>query len=315
MVGVVRSAEHMALSGAPVLIFGEPGTGRATLARHIHWRSRHFGQPFVSVNCRSFPRNFLEQNFLGTGKSIFSGLLAQCTGRAEAIEGAVLLLNDVDQLDISAQTLILQGMREQEEEDAPRRAKIRIFATSSGELRDAVSRLTFLSDLYFRLNVLSLSMPRLRDRRDDIAPLSKYFAHRHAATYRCPNYRVSHAAIGKLTTYPWFGNVLELNNVMHRAVLHAKGPEIDSDDIDLDFSTCALPRNMANDHDPDRAFIPRRLEDIERSAIIDTLGHTRGNRRDAANILGMPIRTMHTRIHGYMSLGLRVPPPTPRIAA
>ena len=305
----------MVMSDAPVLIFGEHGTGRTTLAQHIHWRSNHFGRPLFILDCKSLPNISLEQSSSSAGSGVLSRLLAHCTGPTEIIEGAALLLNDVDQLDMPAQTLLLRGLREQDENDTQSRTKVRIFATCSTDLRGAVARLTFLSELYFRLNVLPLSVPRLRDRRDDIAPLARYFAHRHAATYHRTIDRVSQAAVAKLIAYPWFGNVLELCNVIHRAVLTTTCLEIGPEDILLDFPTSALTSIAAEGLDSGREFVPRLLEDIKRDTILKTLVYTAGNRRQAAKLLGMGIRTLHSAIQEYMLAGLQVPAAPVRIAA
>ena len=238
MQAAVRRAEQVAASEASVLITGESGTGKEVLARHIHRRSRRSAGPFVALNCAAIPDNLLESELFGHEKGAFSGAVARRIGKFEAADGGTLLLDEISEMDIRLQAKLLRALQEREIDRlggaAPVRVNVRILATTNRDLPAEVQRGTFREDLYFRLNVVSLRIPPLRERPGDIAALAEHFARRYAevnglpfrplyATRRCCGSRRMH----------WRGNVRELENTIHRAVLLADGAEIGIEAIEL----------------------------------------------------------------------------------
>jgi DNA-binding NtrC family response regulator len=196
----------------------------------------------------------------------------------------------------------------------------RILATTNRDLPVEVGRGTFREDLYFRLNVVSLRVPPLRERPGDVAALAEYFARRYAAVNGLPYRALSLAALARLAAYGWRGNVRELENAIHRAVLLAEGDEIDPSAVELGphagLGASAAPVMHAEGRPTGIAsLVGRRMDEVERDLIIETLGHTLGNRTHAATILGISIRALRNKLHDYAAQGVAVPPPVAGVAA
>ncbi|HUN41902.1 MAG TPA: sigma-54 dependent transcriptional regulator [Acetobacteraceae bacterium] len=322
MAATVRRAEQVAKSEASVLICGESGTGKEILARHLHRRSRRHAGPFVALNCAAIPENLLESELFGHEKGAFSGALARRVGKFESANAGTLLLDEISEMDIRLQAKLLRAVQEREIDRlggaAPVKVDVRILATTNRDLADEVRRGSFREDLYFRLNVVSLRMPPLRERPGDIPPLAEHFARKYAEVNGLPFRPLSPTALLRLTGHPWRGNVRELENAMHRAVLLADGSEIGIEAIELPGSASAtgmaradnsaLPGGIAS-------LVGRRMEEVERDLIIETLGHTLGNRTHAATILGISIRALRNKLRDYAAQGVMVPPPTAGVAA
>ena len=237
MQATVRRAEQVAASEASVLITGESGTGKEVLARHIHRRSRRAGGPFVALNCAAIPDNLLESELFGHEKGAFSGAIARRLGKFEAADGGTLLLDEISEMDPRLQSKLLRALQEREIDRlggaAPVRVNVRILATTNRDLPAEVQRGAFREDLYFRLNVVSLRIPPLRERPGDIAALADHFLRRYADVNDLPFRPLSHEAGLRLSSYAWRGNVRELENAMHRAVLLAEGAEVGLAAIEL----------------------------------------------------------------------------------
>src|SRR6201994_2321180 len=227
MQATVRRAEQVAASEASVLITGESGTGKEVIARHIHRRSRRSAGPFVALNCAAIPDNLLESELFGHEKGAFSGAVARRIGKFEAADGGTLLLDEISEMDARLQAKLLRALQEKEIDrlggSAP--VNVRILATANRELLAEVQRGAFREDLYFRLNVVSLRIPPLRERPGDIAALADHFARRYADVNGLPFRPLSPEAVLRLTSHTWRGNVRELENVIHRAVLLSDGAE------------------------------------------------------------------------------------------
>ncbi|MBS0558624.1 MAG: sigma-54-dependent Fis family transcriptional regulator [Proteobacteria bacterium] len=321
MAATVRRAETVAAAEASVLIMGESGTGKEVIARHIHRRSRRAGGPFVALNCAAIPETLLESELFGHEKGAFSGAVARRTGKFEAADGGTLLLDEISEMDVRLQAKLLRALQEREIDRlggaAPVKVNVRILATTNRDLLAEVQRGGFREDLYFRLNVVSLRVPPLRERPGDIAALADHFARRYAEVNGLPPRPVSRDALARLAAYPWRGNVRELENTMHRAVLLATGAEIEADAIEL---TAAAPGTAAVHHAPAgqgaapaggaiAGLVGRTVEEVERDLILQTLGHTLGNRTHAATILGISIRALRNKLRDYAAQGAAVPPP------
>src|SRR5919112_2713087 len=232
---VVKLAEQVARSEASVLITGESGTGKEVLARHVHAKSNRKDKPLISVNCAAIPDNLLESELFGHEKGAFTGAVARRIGKFEEANGGTLLLDEISEMDARLQAKLLRAVQEREIDRVgggkPVKVDIRIIATSNRDLTDAVKRGTFREDLYFRLNVVNLRLPPLRERPADIIALSAHFAKKYAEANGLPEKHLTPAAIDLLKVHPWRGNVRELENAMHRAVLLSRGPSIDTDAI------------------------------------------------------------------------------------
>ena len=318
MAAVVRRAEQVAGADASVLITGESGTGKEILAHHIHRRSRRAGGPFVALNCAAIPENLLESELFGHEKGAFSGALARRIGKFEAAEGGTLLLDEISEMDLRLQAKLLRAIQEREIDrlggTGPVRVNVRILATTNRDLLGEIARGGFREDLYFRLNVITLRIPPLRERPADIAALAEHFARRYAEVNGLPWRPLTPAALARLAAQPWRGNVRELENTIHRAVLLAETDRIGPEALDLGGPPAAgapaapAPSGIAG-------LVGRSMDQVERELILETLGHTLGNRTHAATILGISIRALRNKLRDYAAQGLAVPPPQAGVAA
>ena len=309
MLETVRRAEQVAPSEASILITGESGTGKEVIARHIHRRSRRAGGPFVALNCAAIPDNLLESELFGHEKGAFSGAIARRAGKFEAADGGTLLLDEITEMDVRLQAKLLRAIQEREIDrlggTAPVKVNVRILATSNRELPAEVAAGRFREDLYFRLNVVGLRLPALRERPGDIEALADYYARRFADVNGLPYRALSRTAQVKLSGHGWRGNVRELENAVHRAVLLATGDTIGPDAIELSGDSPEIARaghGVAS-------LVGRTMEQVERDLILETLGHTLGNRTHAAVILGISIRALRNKLRDYARAGMAVPPP------
>jgi two-component system, response regulator FlrC len=309
MEATVHRAEQVARSDASILISGESGTGKEVLARHIHRKSRRGGGPFVALNCAAIPENLLESELFGHEKGAFSGALARRLGKFEAAHRGTLLLDEISEMDIRLQAKLLRALQEREIDrlggSAPVKVDVRILATTNRDLTAEVRRGTFREDLYFRLNVVSLRIPALRERPGDIAALAEHFCRKYAGVNGLPYRPLTPTAVSRMMSHHWRGNVREMENVIHRAVLLATGLEITADDVELSpsdgmrqtgvtISGVSVAAGVAS-------LVGRRMDDVERDLIIETLGHTLGNRTHAATILGISIRALRNKLRDYTS--------------
>ncbi len=326
---VLQLAAQVAPSEASILITGESGTGKELLARYVHEKSRRAKQQFISVNCAAIPENLLESELFGHEKGAFTGAVARRIGKFEEANGGTLLLDEISEMDIRLQAKLLRAIQEREinrvGSNEPIKVDIRLIATSNRILEDEVRKGTFREDLLFRLNVINLILPPLRERPQDIDMLTEHFLRKYADVNGVPVRPLSAEARQKLHAHDWRGNVRELENTTHRAVLLARGDEIGMDAIILSNS---IPRDDAPATEstvssafagngasaaasaPTKPLVGRKMSDVERDLIIDTVYHCLGNRTHAANILGISIRTLRNKLKQYSEEGVHVPAPT-----
>ncbi|WP_040848543.1 sigma-54-dependent transcriptional regulator, partial [Nitrospirillum viridazoti] len=245
MGSVLRLADQIAPSDASVLITGESGTGKELMARYIHRKSRRANAVFVSVNCAAIPENLLESELFGHEKGAFTGAVARRVGKFEEANGGTLLLDEISEMDIRLQAKLLRAIQEREIDRVggtqPVKVDIRVLATSNRFLEEEVRAGRFREDLFFRLNVVNLALPPLRERPADIAILSQHFATKYSEANGLPERRVSPEAMAMLQAHRFRGNVRELENTMHRAVLLSRGTEIGTDAILLTGAEPAAP--------------------------------------------------------------------------
>ena len=320
---IVKLAEQIAPSQASVLITGESGTGKEVIAQFIHSKSKRADQNFISVNCAAIPENLLESELFGHEKGAFTGAVARRVGKFEEANGGTLLLDEVTEMDPRLQAKLLRAIQEREIDrlggSQPVKIDIRLIATSNRDMMEAVKDGTFREDLYFRLNVFNLQIPPLRKRPQDIAVLADYFIKKYAAANGLLPLPLSDKALAKLEHYHWRGNVRELENAMHRAVLLAEGNKIEDTAIMMTSDLLKLAEERDDDLDAmvtsldaaaqatsDNPLIGRTVADVERDLILNTLDHCLGNRTHAANILGISIRTLRNKLKQYEDEGLNV---------
>jgi DNA-binding NtrC family response regulator len=321
---VIALAEQVAPSDASILITGESGTGKEVLARFVHRKSARSDKPFISVNCAAIPENLLESELFGHEKGSFTGAVARRVGKFEEADGGTLLLDEISEMDVRLQAKLLRALQEREIDRVgggkPVKVNIRVIATSNRDLHAAVKAGTFREDLLYRLNVVNLRLPALRERKADIVALAKHFSKKYAAANGVADRAFDATARAALLAHPWRGNVRELENTIHRAVLLARGPEITEDAIRMpDGSRVeeailvsgggAASRAAQTAESITRSFVGRTVSDMERDLIIETLSHCLGNRTHAANILGISIRTLRNKLKEYSEAGVNVPPP------
>jgi DNA-binding NtrC family response regulator len=327
MGAVLRLADQIAGSEASILVTGESGTGKEVLARYVHRKSQRSDKPFISVNCAAIPENLLESELFGHEKGAFTGAIARRIGKFEEANGGTLLLDEISEMDARLQAKLLRAIQEREIDRVggtkPVKVDIRIIATSNRDLAEAVKHGTFREDLLYRLNVVNLRIPALRERPKDIRALAHHFARKYAEANGVPYRPVSSQTERLLLGHYWKGNVRELENTLHRAVLLAQGPEIAPEAIRLPDGTqvanAPAGKTPVVQQDPSvqsavvnaaavtRGLVGRTVSDVERDLILDTLDHCLGNRTHAANILGISIRTLRNKLREYSDSGLSVP--------
>ena len=340
MQAVLKLADKIAPSEATVLITGESGTGKEVMSRYIHAKSKRKDKTFIALNCAAIPEALLESELFGHEKGAFTGAVARRLGKFEEAAGGTLLLDEVSEMHPLLQAKLLRAIQEKEitrvgSNDAVK-VDVRIIATSNRNLEQSVQKGEFREDLYFRLNVVNLRLPSLRERPNDILPLAQFFADKYADTNAVPKKKLSNTAKQRISAYPWRGNIRELENTMHRAILISIDDEIESEAIHLQdnaFTQGAGTGNSAATKAPSlqsdtekqavsapapanagvknteavTALVGRTLADVERDMIVDTLGHCLGNRTHAANILGISIRTLRNKLQQYRAEGVDVP--------
>jgi DNA-binding NtrC family response regulator len=330
MKNVLRLADQIAPANASVLITGESGTGKEVLARYLHSRSKRATKQFISLNCAAIPEALLESELFGHEKGAFTGAISRRIGKFEEANGGTLLLDEVSEMHPRLQAKLLRAVQEREIDRVggakPIKIDIRLLATSNRDLEEAVRDGSFREDLYFRLNVVTIHLPALRDRRQDIDILAEHFVAKYADANGVALPTLTPEVWSLLRSHAWRGNVRELENTMHRAVLLAEDNVITPESLLLSGTApgsngavaTAQPANGAGPApDPQqdaggngpRGMVGNTVADVERDLILDTLQHCLGNRTHAANILGISIRTLRNKLKLYSQDGVAVPLP------
>lgn len=295
---IITLANQVASSDATILITGESGTGKEVISRFIHQKSKRSDKPFISVNCAAIPDNLLESELFGHEKGAFTGAIAKRVGKFEEANTGTLLLDEISEIDIRLQAKLLRALQEREIDRVggakPVTLNIRVIATSNRDLRKEVAEGRFREDLYFRLNIINLELPSLSKRTSDIPLFADYFIKKYSQSNGVPERPLSPEALEAMTGYGWPGNVRELENTMHRAVLLTSGEMIMPEALMLPSHAKAMTGTTGSDN-----FVGRTVDDMERNLIISTLDHCLGDRSNAANILGISIRTLRTKLQGY----------------
>ena len=336
MKSVLRLTEQIAPANASVLIAGESGTGKEVLARYLHAKSKRAKKQFISINCAAIPEMLLESELFGHEKGAFTGAIGRRIGKFEEANGGTLLLDEISEMHPRLQAKLLRAIQEREIDrvggSKPIKVDIRLLATSNRNIEEAVRDGSFREDLYFRLNVVTIALPPLRDRRQDIEVLAEHFVEKYAEANGVPTPALSPEVRKVLTEHTWRGNVRELENTMHRAVLLAQDNVIVPDSLLLTGGALGSNGAGPNGAGPNgaettgqaaseadavqgpvgnglRELVGKTVADVERHLILDTLQHCLGNRTHAANILGISIRTLRNKLKLYSQDGVAIPMP------
>lgn len=295
MENVLSLARKAAGSKATVLICGESGTGKELIARYIHEVSPRKEHPFLSINCAAIPEGLIEAELFGYEKGAFTGAVSQRIGIFERANEGSLLLDEVTEMPMPLQAKFLRVIQEGEIDRLGGGKSIpfntRLIATSNREPKKLVTSGQFREDLFYRLNVLRIDCPPLRQREEAIRNLSEFFVHTNAEKYGKSGVSLSKAALGLLVTHHWPGNVRELANVLERAVLLNEVGEIKGDEI----------KQLLSSRDPESSSreSQRSLALVEQEHIEDVLMSSRGNRTEAAKLLGISVRTLRNKLKQY----------------
>jgi two-component system response regulator HydG len=278
------------------LILGESGTGKELLARYIHERSARLRGPFVAVNCAAIPETILESELFGHERGAFTGASGRKDGRFARATGGTLFLDEIGELSPSVQVKLLRVLQEGEYEPLggrPTKADVRIVAATNRDLLAEVSAGRFREDLFYRLNVIAITAPPMRARREDIPLLVDHFLGLYCAKNGRPRLQPTRAALDRLSDYAWPGNVRELENVIERAVVLSRSDALTESDLPDHIAAAAPSATASLNFD-----VGTPLEEIELRVIRETLRHTKGDKSVAAQLLGISTRTIYRKLDG-----------------
>ncbi len=287
---LLQLARRVAKSSATVMLTGESGTGKEVFARFIHRNSARAEKPFVAINCAAIPENLLEATLFGYEKGAFTGAMQSQAGKFEQAEGGTLLLDEISEMPLGLQAKLLRVLQEREVERVggrkPIPLDIRVIATSNRDMAEYVARGDFREDLYYRLNVIPLKVPPLREHPADIVPLARYFVSRMDEGRQ--GMKLSASAEERLKRHAWPGNIRELENVIQRAMVLASGTEIEAGDLLLEGKIEEKSSEKVDD-----------MKSLEKKHIMDVLASVNGSRKLAVQKLGISERTLRYKLQQY----------------
>lgn len=309
MLALLELSKSVSISKSSILIQGESGTGKELIARHIHRHSDRANMPFIGVNCAAIPHDLLESEMFGHEKGAFTGASRRRLGKFELAGGGTLLLDEISEMDIQLQAKLLRVIQESEIDrlggGASVPVDVRIISTTNTDLKKCVEEKKFRSDLYYRLNVIPVKVPPLRERKGDIVVLCEYFLEKYSRLIGTIGPTLSKEAAEMLEAYRWPGNVRELENVIERTVLLSGGKTI-------------LPGHLYLESDGEKTGQPAEealksvvlkgatLKEMEKRLIFETLQNVEGNRTRASEILGVSVRTIRNKLNEYKEEGLMI---------
>ncbi len=299
MMAVFKMVDKVADTDSTILIYGESGTGKELIAREIHYRSKRSSGPFVSINCGALPKDLLESNLFGHVKGSFTGAIRDQDGLFTVAESGTFFLDEVGEISPATQVKLLRALQEREiipvGGTKPIKIDVRLIAATNADLEREVTEGRFRADLFYRLNVIPVRLPCLRERRDDIPLLVDHFLH------KCCGEELktcSREAMEILTKYDWPGNVRELENVIERAVILNEGGLIGADDLPIKIRSGGLRKGSLVIDSPTMT-----LEELEREYILKVLNHTNWQKKRASEILGINPSTLYRKLQSYQMEG------------
>ena len=296
LLGILDIARKVAPSTATILVTGESGTGKELLAAFIHANSNRKSEPYVAINCAALPEQLAESELFGHEKGAFTGAIARKIGKFESAEKGTLVLDEITEMALPLQAKLLRALQEREivrlGNNCPIAVEARVIAISNQNMKKVVKSKAFREDLYYRLNVIPLTIPPLRERKNDISLLADYFFKRFSSQNASTMHRISNPAMDLLVTQPWPGNVRELENAIERGVLIGSGEELLPEHLILDeaFSVPSGPPSLA---------AGMTVRAMEKKLIVNTLNEVNDNRTHAAKMLGISIRTLRNKLNEY----------------
>jgi DNA-binding NtrC family response regulator len=301
---MLRSAKMVASTDVTVLITGETGTGKEVLANALQSRSPRAGKPFITLNCAALPESLVESELFGHRRGAFTGAVANQTGRLQAADGGTLFMDEVDSLPLPVQAKLLRFLETGEIQPVgdtqAQRVDVRIIAATNTALEERIARGEFRKDLYYRLNVVPLEIPPLRERMGDIHLLLNHFMRIFAAEHKLPSSTLTKSALARLQNHAWPGNVRELRNVCERLSILLAGRAIEEANLPHEITNPAAANASA---DPKNQFIlPEsgiELDKLELDLIRQALDRCKGNRSQAARLLGISRDTLLYRMQKY----------------
>lgn len=294
---ILAEVLQVAKSHASIFITGESGTGKEVIAHAIHYNSEKAHRPFIRVNCAAVPEALIESEFFGHERGSFTGANSQRIGRFELAHTGTLLLDEITEVPINLQAKLLRAIQEQEFERVGGtksvKVDVRLISTSNRDIKKAIEQKKIREDLYYRLNVIPIYLPPLRDRKEDIIPLSEYFLERSCIENHKPLKTLTFDAKKKLLNYSWPGNIRELANIIERAVVLNNINKIDAEHICLEGDVLLPPSKQL--------VVPlgSTLDELEKQLIMQTLDAQNNNRTKTAGVLGISIRTLRNKLHLY----------------
>jgi transcriptional regulator with GAF, ATPase, and Fis domain len=307
MAQVFKVVGRVAMSDAPVMITGETGSGKELVARAVHTYSQRNGKSFVAINCAAIPEQLLESELFGHEKGAFTGAVGQRAGRFEQCNGGTLFLDEIGDMPLALQSKILRVLQDGEFSrvggSATLKGDVRIIAATNKNLEQEVAEKKFREDLFYRLNVVRIQLPPLRQRAEDIRLLAEYFLQKVAARQRLPRLKISEDAIKVLEGHNWPGNVRELQNVVERAaILAEESVPMSAELMNLSVPQSAVapapvPASSMSAPASNGEIVP--LHEMEKRAIFEALEKTDGNRTQAAELLQISIRTLRNKLAEY----------------
>ena len=311
---VYKTVGKVAKADATVLITGESGTGKELVAEALHFNSNRRSGPLVKVSCAALPESLLEAELFGHEKGSFTGAMTQRRGRFEMADKGTIFLDEIGEMTMPTQTKLLRVLQERKIErigsNLPIKVDIRIIVATNKDLQKQVEQGKFRDDLYYRLNVINIHMPPLRDRKEDIPSLVEHFLAKHRYSATAQPAAISEEAIRRLMEYNWPGNVRELENVIERAVVLSRGQIITSRELPFgEHDAAEGEEGEGGEEKGDSSFFKKSVAQFEKDLIMKALRDANGNRSKAAEMLGIYRRLLYAKIKEY---GLEGYPPKGR---
>lgn len=299
MLKVINMIKQIADTRSTVMLYGETGTGKELAAQTLHNYSLRSHMPFVKVNCAAIPENLLESELFGYEKGAFTGAVLRKPGKFELASGGSIFLDEIGDISLGVQVKLLRILQEKEFErlggTKTIKVDVRIIAATNKNLEELVKEGSFREDLYYRLNVVPINMPPLRERKEDIAMLTLSFLNKSSdISGRAPK-KISEEALAKLVAYNWPGNIRELQNIIERCVVITQRDTIDVEDLPLNISRFEELRET----DEEISILEEALDGTEKEVILKALKESNGNRTKASEVLGISRRSLHRKILKY----------------